>query len=350
MINFPNVDPRGTQLMLLLERAKYERWLLGETAALVDREFERIVDLITSGKFRNLTQFQRERALQLYRELERQVRSGYGEIARFHIEEMKGYASVESEIAKATAKSVLLNASPPVRAKLGAFLPRHTLQSIAELPIQGLKIGEWFKAQANTMSLEARRIIQQGLIEGKGPLDVARRIVASDKTQGPVLVRRARNEAKAITRTTFTAVQNDAAAKSYDGMPDSISGSYRYVAVRDSRTSAICRALDGTIYRYDDPRRRMPPTHVQCRSTILPIILDGNGKPIESTKAPHTFASYAEWLRSQSVATQNSILGPTRAEWWRSGKMTLADAIDSDLRVLTLPQLRVRLGIEEAAA
>lgn len=343
-------DPRGVQLRLLLERAKYERFVLSQTSDLVDREFERIIDLITSPKFRDLTQFQKQRALQLFRELERQIKAGYGDITKYHLAEMKGYAQLESEIAQAQVSSILGNAANPVRVSLGAVLPRHTLQSIAALPIQGLKIGEWFDAQASTMSLETRRIIQQGLVEGKGPLDIARKIMASDKAQGPVLVRRARNEARIVARTTVTAVQSHAAQESYRALPDSVSNSYRYVAIRDSRTSAICRALDGKVYRYDDPKKRVPPQHLNCRSGTIGIVLDGSGKPIESPTAPHSFASYADWLRTQNATTQNEILGPTRADYWRTGRMTLADAVDSDNRVLTLAQLHEKLGLTKTLA
>ncbi|MBA3761981.1 MAG: minor capsid protein [Chthoniobacterales bacterium] len=333
-------DPRGVQLRLLLDRAKYSRWLEGETSALVEREFSRIVDLITSPRFRDLTQYQKARALELYRELGRQIRIGYTDISKFQTSELKGYAILESEVAHAQVRSLLTT-----EVSLSAFLPRHTLQSIAALPIQGLKLGEWFDAQARTMSLETKRIIQQGLIEGKGPLDVARRIMASDKTQGPVLVRRARNEARAVTRTAFTAVQNDAAIKSYENLPESISNSYVFMAIRDNRTSAQCRAADSRVFRYDDPKRLVPPLHISCRSSTRALILDANGKPVESPKSPHSFGSYAEWLKTQTPAEQDRILGKQQAEWWRNGKMTLADAVDADGRTLSLSALRQRLGL-----
>lgn len=343
-------DPRGRELRLLIERAKYERWVLSETQKLVDREFNRIVDLITSSKFRDLTRFQQQRALQLFRELERQITKGYSEISDFQVRQMKDYAAFESELAQRQAMVIVQSVGVKINFSAGAFLPRYTLQSIATLPIQGLKISEWFEAQASTMGLETRRIIQQALVEGKGPLDIARKIMASDATQGPVLVRRARSEARAIARTTVTAVQNHAAQKTYQALPDKVSASYVYTAIRDSRTTAICRALDGNVYRYDDPKKKVPPQHVNCRSTTIAVLLDGNGKPIHSPKTPHSFASYNDWLKAQNTSTQNDILGPTRADLWRSGKMTLADAVDADNRVLTLAQLREKLGLTKELA
>jgi hypothetical protein len=121
-----------------------------------------------------------------------------------------------------------------------------------------------------------------------------------------------------------------------------------WVAVRDKRTSVICRALDGRVWKYDDPAARVPPAHPNCRSTTR-ALLKGIDIPLAEQKKPPTMSGYETWLRTQSASTQNEILGPTRAEWWRDGRMSLADAIDADTRVLTLPQLRAKLGLEAAA-
>lgn len=344
----PN-EPQGRELVLIIERAKYERWLAREVALLLEREFNEIVDLMTSRQFRDLSQFQKQRILQLFREIDRQLKSGYVNVRDLHVREMTGYATLESEVALAKIESIVSAASSPVEVSLGAFLPRHTVRSIAALPIQGLNLGDWFQGQAETMSRETRRVIQKGLLEGKGPADIIRQIIPARGSVAPAVYRRARNEATAITRTTVTAVQNHAAQESYANLPEDVSDSYRYTAIRDSHTTPICRALDGKVYRYNDPKKKVPPQHVGCRSSVVPLVRDASGKFIEPVQTPHSFASYNDWLRAQSGAAQNQILGPTRAEFWRSGKMTLADAIDSDNRVLTLAQLRERLAIKEVA-
>lgn len=43
-----------------------------------------------------------------------------------------------------------------------------------------------------------------------------------------------------------------------------------YSAHIDRRTSEICRMLNGTIWALDDPGIRVPPSHFNCRSDILP--------------------------------------------------------------------------------
>lgn len=338
-------DPRGVQLRLIIERAKYERHVIEQTSQLVERELNRVLDLMLSAKYRTLTKFQKQRAQQLYAELTRLIRSGYTDITEYQLKEMRGYAQVEAEVSKATAAGTLGEGSS-IGVSIGLRLPKAYLTSIAKLPIQGLNLGEWFQAQANTMSLETRRIIQQGLVEGKGTTDIARRIVADARVQGPVLLRRARNEARAVTRTTVNAVQNDAAMASYQQLPASVSDSYRIVAVRDSRTTIICLNLDGRVYRYDDPDKMVPPFHIGCRTGTIPLLRGADDSLTAQKDRPLTMRSMTDWLKAQPNGVQNDLLGVTRANLFRDGKMSLADAVDGDTRVLTLPQLRERLGLE----
>lgn len=347
-IDFPPSDPRGRELVLLIERAKYERYVAGQVDALLDREWNRVADILLSGKYRTLTAFQRQRTLELFRELEKRLGAGYRDVTELVLREMRGYAQLEAEVARVQAVFTLGTAAGTVSLSLGVTLPQTYLAAIAKLPIQGLRIGEWFEAQAQTMSRETRRIIQQGLVEGKGPAEISRRILADARAQGPVLSRRATQEATSITRTVVNAVQNDAAMASYERLPDSVSDSYRLLIVRDNRTSPICLglALAGRIvYRYDDPARKVPPLHIGCRTGVQAIVKGGDLSVGEQRTAPMSFRSYGDWLTAQTATTQNDLLGATRAGLWRSGTMSLSDAVDADGRLLTLKELRARLGL-----
>jgi hypothetical protein len=77
----------------------------------------------------------------------------------------------------------------------------------------------------------------------------------------------------------------------------------------------------------------------------MPIIRGAEQTIASQTSGPMSFASYGDWLKDQPITTQNEILGVTRAGYWRDGKLSLADAIDQDTRVLTLAQLRETLGL-----
>jgi SPP1 gp7 family putative phage head morphogenesis protein len=346
MIDFN--DPTGREFLTLIERLKYERFIASELDDILTRAFNQIVDVIVSGKYRTLTAFQQQRLAQLFRTLATRIAETYDEAASFHLDEMKAYAALEAELTRETVRR-LYEAAGLFSVSLGAVLSKNYLTSLVKLPVQGLTIGEWFDAQARTMTLEVRRIIQQGLIDGIGPYAIASKIVAPANAEGPMLLRRAKNEARMVSRTTVNAVQNDAHFQSISTFPTGISDGYVYEAVLDSHTTPICRALSGRVFRYDDPRKKLPPQHIGCRSTIR-ALLKGVEEPMADQRTPRTLRNYDAFLRTQSVAAQNDILGPARASLWRSGSMTLADAIDADNRVLTLKQLRARLGLATVGA
>jgi SPP1 gp7 family putative phage head morphogenesis protein len=343
MLDFPE-DPRGRELILMLERAKYERWLSGQVSDMLSRAFNSVVDLILSPNFRTLSVNEQQRKLQLFRELDRIIQQNYGTVTHTVLREMHGYAQLEAEVAAAQIESVL---GETVAANLGAMLTGPSVRSIAELPIQGLNLGDWFSAQAAGMSRETRRTIQNGLLQGKSLPEIVSAIVPPRNSVNPAVYRRARNEASMITRTTVNAVQNHAVMLSYLAAGEDVSDSYRFVAVRDARTTPICRAADGRVFRNDDPTGLRPPLHIGCRSTVIPIVNDALLTKREQKQQPLTFSSYGQWLGEQSASVQDSILGPTRAEFWRSGKLTLADAVDQDGRTLTLAELRKRLPLRQ---
>ena len=90
-------------------------------------------------------------------------------------------------------------------------------------------------------------------------------------------------------------------------------------------------------------------TH-NCRSVLVPTV-DWAGLGIEppaegkraSADGPvPSSVKYEDWLRGQPAHVQNEILGPTRADLFRRGKLSLRDLITTDQQVLTIPELRAR--------
>lgn len=52
--------------------------------------------------------------------------------------------------------------------------------------------------------------------------------------------------------------------------------------------------------------------------------------------------TYADWLKSQSAARQDEVLGPTRGRLLRQGDLPMDRMYDHKGRFLTLDQLRAR--------
>lgn len=115
---------------------------------------------------------------------------------------------------------------------------------------------------------------------------------------------------------------------------------YRWVSVLDFRTSAICRSLDGQIFRFGKGPR--PPAHPFCRSTISPVVLQEARK--EGDRDAYRPGNYYDWLKRQPAAFQDEVLGPTRGKLLRRGGISaqrFADLnLDRSFRPRTLAQMQ----------
>lgn len=77
-----------------------------------------------------------------------------------------------------------------------------------------------------------------------------------------------------IARTELTYIQNKSAADRYkaNGIKQ-----YKYLAALDGRTSDTCKELNGKIFNFSEMAVGVncPPTHPNCRCTIIPIVTGG---------------------------------------------------------------------------
>ena len=74
-----------------------------------------------------------------------------------------------------------------------------------------------------------------------------------------------------LVRTELTYVQNQSCLNRYK---DCGIKEFQFLAEIDSRTSQICQELNGKVFKMKDAEvgENVPPIHVFCRSTIIPII------------------------------------------------------------------------------
>ena len=79
------------------------------------------------------------------------------------------------------------------------------------------------------------------------------------------------SQADRLVRTELNYIQNRSAADRYEaaGIHE-----YQILATKDARTSDICEEMDGQTFLFTDAvvGENMPPLHVNCRSTIIPVI------------------------------------------------------------------------------
>jgi hypothetical protein len=155
-------------------------------------------------------------------------------------------------------------------------------------------------------------------------------------------------------------VANEASQQVYKANQD-VTQKYQYLATLDSRTSAICRSLDGKTFKYGDGPT--PPVHFNCRSTTIPVI-DYRAlglRPPEEVIGPARRASeggqvsadtnYAQWLRDRPEV-QREIFGSKQPYYTMllekyGPEGALSRFVREDGSEVSLKQLQQRYGKPE---
>ena len=122
--------------------------------------------------------------------------------------------------------------------------------------------------------------IRAGVFSGESTAEIARRMAGRldfDKlgnarqiaAAGGQSIKVAANQIQTIVRTSVNQVQNQASQAVY-AANSKVAPKYEYVATLDSRTSPICKRLDGRKFEYN--KGPTPPQHFNCRSTTVPVV------------------------------------------------------------------------------
>lgn len=132
---------------------------------------------------------------------------------------------------------------------------------------------------------------------------------------------------------------------------------YRWISILDSKTSQVCRSLDGQVFKFG--QGPIPPAHPNCRSSIIAELLgrwkkrDKTGRFTKDDRARPSSdgdisvrTTYYEWLKTQSAEFQDDVLGPTRGKLFRKGGLS-AEAfarlnLDRNFEPMTLDEMRRR--------
>ena len=124
------------------------------------------------------------------------------------------------------------------------------------------------------------------------------------------------NETKRLIETETAYIQEKAMLDTYDKLNVE---KYEILAVLDSKTSEICRQMDGKVFERKDAKAgiTLPPFHCYCRSTTIPYIDDMEDK--EETRASRDEynktefipkMSYEEWQEKYVVKGENKQTKP----------------------------------------
>jgi len=239
----------------------------------------------------------------------------------------------------------------------------------------GKVLNKSFRGLAESQVDLFAKTVRNGLLTGESTSRLARRLKGRLEFGdfGPLSVRQlaqaggeltavANHQVMALVRTSVNQVANAASQQVYEANQN-VTKRYQYISTLDSRTSAICRALDGQEFDYG--KGPTPPQHFNCRSTTRPLI-DYKGLGIEPPeesriRRPNTAfgpsqstrsdtvpsnQTYGEWLDKQSPAVQADVLGPEKVPYFKrlvkqyGPTQAIRKFVSKDGSELTLKQLK----------
>lgn len=120
-------------------------------------------------------------------------------------------------------------------------------------------------------------------------------------------------QAKAVTNT----ILQHLAAQVSDDVAGQLFGSYQWVSIIDTKTTTICIDRNGNVYVFG--KGPVPPAHVNCRSTIVPLADD------QGIITPATFKLWADLQPSEFV--KDALDGRITAAYEGTSALSLADYI-----------------------
>lgn len=300
------------------------------------------------------------------------------------------------DLSKSEAQTLagIIETVAPVQ--ISAALPTNeSLRSIAlTRPFEGRVMRDWAKKMASDDLARIGNAIQLGMVAGEDIPSITKRVLGTKALRGADgMTEVTRRQATAIVRTAVMHISSESNAALMAANADIALEEY-FVATLDSRTTPICKSLDGK--RFELGKGPRPPLHWQCRSLRVAAMADeliGNrpAKPFVERELIEQYArennlgkitsrdglprgtkgaydkweskrlreligqvpaktTYQEWLTRQSNAFQDDTLGKTRAKLFRDGGLKLDRFVNSNGDQLTLKQLAGKHAAEFRAA
>ena len=236
----------------------------------------------------------------------------------------------------------------------------------------GAVVEKAFRGLAVDQAERFSQVVRTGLLSGETTPQIAKKLIGSLQfgeeaksvkqliAAGGQSTAIADNQIMALVRTSINQVANAASQQVYEANQD-ITNKYKYVATLDTKTSPICRALDGREFEYG--KGPMPPQHFNCRSTTVPIIdyekLKKEGfdfvppapgrRSSEDGPVPAN-TTYGKWLSDQPASVKADVLGKSKVAYFDKlakeygPDNAMAKLVQDDGSELTLEQLRRRYG------
>ena len=324
-----------------------------------------------------------KRLVEFKKDTDATIRDTYKTIAKAHQSDLSKLAEIEG---LATAQA--FNHSIGVDLFKDTLTPELIEQVIQEPVILGHQAREWWMGQDQDLRRKFAAQMAMGQALGETNEQLVKRVrgsQAASYNDGIMAVKK--REAEALVRTSAIATSNAASLKSYEELGPMVKA-IQWISTLDSRTTHICKALDGLRWTVKDKRPighnktfPGPTAHWNCRSrqiAITPTWEELSGKKIkalddrtlqqaiddrleEEGLAPAQIAAaktrarasmdgqvaktydYEKWADGKGADFLDDVLGPGRAQLYKDGQITFQQLTDQNNRPLTIAELKASL-------
>jgi SPP1 gp7 family putative phage head morphogenesis protein len=200
-------------------------------------------------------------------------------------------AKQEQDVTRKTYSEIIRDSYRGAVSDRGSFseIDSRVVDEILSSDWEGGNYSDRVWSNVSRLSREMPKIIGSGMMIGRSYAKIANDLRERFDVSKSVATR--------LVRTEANFMHNGAELQSY--YDDKIVW-YQYTAYLDSRTSTICRTLNGRAFRVDDARvgENYPPMHPNCRSTTIAVI----GQDEEADAAMVGVRESMDFLELDSVA------------------------------------------------
>ncbi|MEQ1136936.1 minor capsid protein [Acinetobacter seifertii] len=223
--------------------------------------------------------------------------------------------------------------------------------------VGGALVDDLLSKIAESARQKVEYAIRDGISSGKTNQEIVQRIRVTKKLNyEDGLLTSTKSDIDRTVRTVRSHVANQAYLDTFN----KIGFEYvRFVSVLDGRTTKLCASLDGSVWEVNDPAKRVPPLHPNCRSILVPVEKDGQlvgerpfvmderrVKDIPKDERSQLIGqldantSFKEFFSKTDDFFQKEWLGPKRYKLFKEGKFDFDKFFDPEGRLYTLDQLR----------
>lgn len=321
------------------------------------REFERFLEAMQDDILARLARVDPQsltasRLDRLLKAVRTTLDDGFGDYERVWRQQLGELSEYEAGFELRSLQQLGLDVDLTLPAPAQVFTAAFAQPLSVEGPDQGKLLASFYRDWTDRNKVRITNAIRLAAAQGQTTEQLVRRIRGTRAVKyRDGLIEATRRDVTMMARTALQHIAVQSREATWEANAQVIRG-VEWVSVLDSRTSPMCRGLDGQIFdRKKGPR---PPIHVGCRSTVVPVLkgrlreLQGGGTQFARGEDGPTRVSanldYYDWLKTQSAEFQDSVIGSKRGKLLREGGLSAERfrelQLDKTFRERTLAEMR----------